>query len=81
MKTKLNLVLMITIYVKNGGFYNFSMDSVIENFNIRPLESSGLVYLLDGRRALPALLENAHEKLALETIVLEFVALGGRDVL
>ena len=36
--------------------------------------------LLDGRRILPALLEDAHEQLALQTVVLELVALGGRHI-
>lgn len=38
-------------------------------------------YLLDGRWSFPALLENAHQELSLETVVLEFMSLGGSDIL
>lgn len=36
---------------------------------------------LDGGGLLPAHLEDAHEQLPLQTVILELVALGGRDVL
>lgn len=36
--------------------------------------------LLDWRWSFPALLEDAHEKLALQAVVLELVSLGGGDV-
>jgi len=48
--------------------------------NIATRQSNRYACLLYGRRILPALLEYAHEQLALETIVLELVALGGGDV-
>jgi hypothetical protein len=38
-------------------------------------------YLLDWRWGFPALLENAHQELSLETVVLEFMSLGGSDIL
>lgn len=36
--------------------------------------------LLDGRWSFPALLENAHQELSLETVVLEFMSLSGSDI-
>ena len=47
----------------------------------RPVSAIGMDSSWIGRRALEALLEDAHQELALEEVVLELVALGRGDVL
>ncbi len=49
--------------------------------NVSASEGDGDGLLLDGRGLLKALLEDAHEQLALEVVVLKVVTLGVRDVL
>ena len=49
--------------------------------NISSSEGNGYGFFLDRRWALEASLEDAHEQLALQEVVLKLVALGCRDVL
>jgi len=49
--------------------------------DIAPSQRDGNRLLLDGRRALEPLLEDAHQELAFQKVILEFVSFRRRDIL